>query len=98
MSFATLIAVAPLAAMLVGAVAGVFLGRHAGIRPAAWLLAAVVGLSLVLLVWLASVGQGEEARAFMPFVVLTGGVFPALFGGVVGWLGGRALRRRAEGR
>lgn len=94
MSFATMIAVVPLGAMLLGGVAGLVLGRRLTPRVALWVLGVVVVASIALLVRLAMVQPGHEETAFMPFVWLTGGLFPALFGGILGWLAGRAWAKR----
>ena len=94
MSIGTLIATAPLAAMLLGGLVGLAIGYWLSNRIALRALAAFAAVCLVLLIYLATVGQGEEARAFPPFVALTGGLFPALFGGIPGWVAGKALRKR----
>lgn len=96
MSFTTLIFTLPLISLLAGVLAGSILGWFATPRAAAWALAAFVGVSLVPIVQLVLIGPGEEEQAFTPFVSLTAGMFPALFGAVMGWLGGRALIRRRQ--
>lgn len=96
MSFATMIVLLPLGAVLCGLLAGGVLGRFATPRAAGWALAAFCLLMLGLIVRLVFVTEGNEAMAFGPFVTLTAGLFPALFGAVLGWLGGRALARRAD--
>ncbi|MFD3191127.1 hypothetical protein ACFMPD_12740 [Sedimentitalea sp. HM32M-2] len=89
------IAFLPLTAMILGAIAGLVSGRYLTGRWL-WLLPSLLSLvSLVLIVWLATIQPGDEETAFVPFVWLTGGVFPALFAAIMGTLGGRALRNRA---
>lgn len=92
----TWIALLPLVSLVLGAIAGLALGRFAPPRAGAWALGLTVLVSLVLIVRLAAVQPGGEEAAFAPFAWLTAGIFPALFTGIMGWLGGRALRRRAE--
>ncbi|QGX97947.1 hypothetical protein EI983_06515 [Roseovarius faecimaris] len=91
----TFFALLPLASVVAGALAGAALGRYCTPRAAAWALAAYAAVALVLIIRLAGVGEGEEIKAFAPFATLTAGLFPALFGAIPGWLGGRALARRA---
>ncbi len=91
-----LYALVPLAGLMVGATGGLLAGRYGGIRAFLWLLGLVCLVALVIIIRLAAVGAGEEERAFMPFAVLTGILFPAIFGVIAGGFGGRALARRAE--
>ncbi len=72
--------------------AGTLLGI---VQVAAMLLGLAVLVALVLIVRLVMVGPGDEEDAFIPFIGLNAAVFPAIFAGVMGWLGGRALLRRA---
>ncbi len=95
MDLASTLAYLPLAAMLAGILAGLVAGRLFVLRRALWLIAGLSLAALVLIVQLAGVPEGREAEAFQPFVVLTGALFPALFGAIVGLVGGNALRRRA---
>ena len=95
MDIPTMIAVVPLVAMVIGGLAGLYFGYSLRARPALWLLGAVALASVALLARMAVIAPGEEMKAFAPFVTLTGGLFPALFGGILGWVGGRALRRRS---
>ncbi len=87
----------PLVSLVLGALIGLGVGRYLAPRIAAWLLGLVVLAALVLIIRLVLVQPGNEEAAFAPFVWLNAGVFPALFSGVMGWLGGRALRKRADG-
>ncbi|WP_371223384.1 hypothetical protein [Roseovarius sp. 2305UL8-3] len=96
MSMVTLIAFAPLGALVAGGLAGGVLGLYATPRASFWALGAFVVIILGLLVRLAMVGPGAEEQAFAPFVALTGGAFPALLGAVLGWFGARALARRSD--
>lgn len=91
----TLIAMMPVGALIVGGVIGLGLGRAASNRVGLWALGLTVGACLITIVYLATIGEGEEPRAFAPFAFLTAGLFPVLLSGVIGWVGGRALRRRA---
>ncbi|MCB1363459.1 MAG: hypothetical protein KDK02_05025 [Rhodobacteraceae bacterium] len=86
----------PLVALLAGALAGLVVGRFFGLARLLWLLGAVAAVSLVVVIWLATVGPGEEEGAFLPFALLVGALFPALFGAIMGGLGGRALAARAQ--
>lgn len=87
----------PLAALLAGGLVGLTVGRYFGLVKLLWLLGIVAAVALVLVIRLAAVGPGEETEAFMPFALLVGAVFPALFGAIMGGLGGRALATRADG-
>ncbi|MBJ6369985.1 hypothetical protein [Sedimentitalea arenosa] len=96
MDVAGTIAYLPLTAMILGAIAGLLAGRFLTGR---WLWALPILLclaALVLIVRLAAIPEAEAESAFGPFVWLTGGIFPALFTVVMGTLGGRALRGRAQ--
>lgn len=93
-----LYALVPLAGLLVGAAAGLLAGRHGGTRGFLWLLGLASLVALVIIIRLAAVGEGEEEKAFLPFALLTGVLFPGIFGIIVGGLGGRALARRGERR
>ncbi|GGH30261.1 hypothetical protein SAMN05444007_105208 [Cribrihabitans marinus] len=85
----------PLIAFLTGAVAGLVAGRYLTGRGL-WVLPVLLSVAaLGLIVWLATIGPGEEESAFGPFIALTGGVLPALLSATMGTLGGRALRKRA---
>lgn len=86
----------PLAALIAGGIAGLVVGRFLGIRALLWLLGAIGIVALGLVVYLTTVGPGEEESAFLPFAALTGVVFPGIFGAVMGGVAGRALGRRAE--
>lgn len=89
-----LIALVPLIAMALGVLIGLAAGWSLTGRALIWLLAGSGVLVLVLILWLASVQPDNETDAFVPLAMLTGGVFPALFGGIMGVFGGRALRKR----
>lgn len=91
----TLIAMMPVGALIIGGVIGLALGRVASNRAGFWALGLTVGACLITIIYLATIGEGEEPRAFAPFAMLTAGLFPSLLAGVIGWVGGRALRRRA---
>lgn len=80
----------PLAALLIGALLGLAVGRYFGLIKLLILLGAFGALSLLLIVRVAGVGPGEEGDAFLPYALLVGVLFPALFGAVMGGLGGRA--------
>jgi len=84
----------PLITLVLGVVAGLGAGRYLGLRGVIWLIGMVSVVALALIIWLATLQPGEEARAFMPFVLLTGGVLPSLFAVIMGGVGGRALARR----
>lgn len=86
----------PLAALVLGAVAGFVSGRWMGLRALLWLIGLTSATGLVLIVILATIGTGEEEQAFTPFVWLTGGVLPFLFTAVMGGVGGRSLAARAD--
>lgn len=90
----TLFATLPLLSMIIGLLAGLALGRYGAPRVAGWALAVVSAVAVVLVIRLAMIGEGEEVKAFAPFAALTAGLLPALFGAIMGWLGGRALARR----
>lgn len=90
------VAIVPLASMVLGAVLGLVVGRYLSARVAAWLLGLIILVALVLIIRLVLVQPGNEEAAFGPFVWLNAGVFPILFSGVMGWLGGRALGARAQ--
>ena len=87
----------PLVSLVLGALIGLAVGRYLSPRIAVWLLGIVVVAAIVLIVQLVLVQPGNEEAAFVPFVWLNAGVFPALFSGVMGWLTGRYLRRRSLG-
>ena len=89
------IAIVPLASMVIGALAGLGVGRYLSARIAAWLLGLIILVALVLIVRLVLVQPGNEEAAFGPFVWLNAAVFPVIFSGVMGWLGGRSLRARS---
>ncbi|KUJ76834.1 hypothetical protein AVO45_10050 [Ruegeria marisrubri] len=86
----------PLAALALGAVAGFVSGRWLGLRSLLVLIGLTSAAALVLIVILATIGEGEEKQAFAPFVWLTGGVLPFLFTAVMGGVGGRSLAARAD--
>lgn len=96
MSVATMIAWIPLTALVLGGAVGLLLGLKLSARIALVALGAVVLACIVLLVRLAVIQPGNEEAAFTPFIWLTGGLFPALFGGIVGWIVGRALAKRRQ--
>ncbi len=91
----TLIALLPVGAMIIGGGVGCALGRWASPRASFWVLGQFSFICLAVIIYLATIGPGEEQQAFTPFAWLTAGLFPALLAGVSGWAGGRALRRRA---
>lgn len=95
MSMATTIAVVPLIFLALGLLVGFGAGRYLAPKAGAILLGLAVLIALVLIVRLVMVGPGDEEDAFIPFVGLNAAVFPVIFAGVMGWLGGRALLRRA---
>ena len=95
MSLSSIIALLPMGSFLAGLLGGAVLGRFSTPRAAGWALMAFSAVAVMLVIRLAMIGEGEEIKAFGPFVTLTAGLFPALFGAVLGWLGGRALARRA---
>ena len=95
MDTVTTITYLPLIAFLGGAVAGLLAGRFLTGRGLWVLPSLLAAAALVLIVWLATIGPGEEESAFGPFIALTGGVLPAFLSAVMGTMGGRALRRRA---
>lgn len=86
----------PLTAFILGAVAGFVAGRWIGLRGLLWLIGLASAVALVLIVFLATIGTGEEEQAFAPFVWLTGGVLPFLFAVIMGGVGGRSLAVRAS--
>ena len=86
-------ALVPLAALAAGLAAGFLAARLLGLRGLLWTLGAFGILSLGIIAWLATVGEGEEAGAFLPFAALTGAVFPALFGAIAGGVIARTLFR-----
>jgi len=94
MSMITVIAFVPLGTLIAGLLAGAALGHFTTPRVGFWGLGAFAVVILGLLVRLAMIGPGAEEQAFAPFVALTGGVFPALLGAILGWFGVRALARR----
>ncbi len=85
----------PLTAFVLGAIAGFAAGRWIGLRGLLWLIGLTSCVALALIVMLATVGTGEEERAFAPFVWLTGGVLPFLFAVIMGGVGGRSVAARA---
>lgn len=87
----------PLAALVLGTLAGFGAARWLGLRTLLWLIGLTSAAALVLIVMLAGVGTGEEEQAFGPFVWLTGGVLPFLFAVIMGGVGGRSLAARANG-
>lgn len=93
MDLVTTYAYVPLMALVVGVGAGFVAGRFLGVRHVWGLVGLLVLVSVAVMVWLASIGTGEEEGAFLPFVALTGGLFPALFGAIMGGVLGRALTR-----
>lgn len=95
MNIVTFIAYVPLSSMVLGAVIGLALGRFSKPRVGLWVLGLFVVVSIALLVRMAAIGPGDEEQAFTPFVTLTGGVFPGLFGGITGWVLGRTWKKRA---
>ena len=91
----TAIIYTPLVALLVGATAGLMVGRYLEGRNL-WVLPAGLSLvGLILIVRLTFVQEGFEEAAFVPMVALTGAVLPALFAAIMGTLGGRALSGRS---
>lgn len=90
----SMIAFVPLVAIAGGALAGLAMVWYLGMRKFLWLLGLVGLVALLLIVRLAVIGPGEETDAFVPFVMLTGGLLPALFGVIMGGVAGRALARR----
>ena len=95
MNIVTFIAFVPLSSMVLGTLIGLALGRYSTSKVGFWMLGLFVVVSIALLVRMAAIGPGDEEQAFTPFVALTGGVFPGLFGGIVGWVLGRTLQKRA---
>jgi hypothetical protein len=94
MDLFTTLTLGPVAAVIVGAIAGLLAGKFLT-GKALWILPGVLILaSLYLIVRLAAVEDGAEEGAFALLAWLTGGVFPALFAVVMGTLGGRALSGR----
>jgi hypothetical protein len=91
-----LLALVPLLSLLAGGIAGLIVARLFGLRLLLWLLGALGAVSLVIIIWLAGVGEGEETAAFLPFAGLVGAVFPALFGAIMGGLAGRAWAARSK--
>ncbi|MFC3118603.1 hypothetical protein ACFOHS_11780 [Jhaorihella thermophila] len=69
-----------------------------GVRLLLWLLGAIGAVALLLVIYLTTIGPGEEQAAFVPFAALTGLVFPAIFGAIMGGVAGRALGGRAGRR
>lgn len=98
MNIVSAFALLPLLAVLAGTLAGFLVGRYLGQRPFLWLLGLVSLISLVVVIRLTMVGPGEEEAAFAPLAVLVGGLFPLLFGVIMGGVGGRAMARRDEAR
>lgn len=96
MSTTMLIALLPLVAMILGGVVGFGLGRYAAPRAGAWALGLASLACVVLIVRLAAIQPGQEEAGFAPFAGLIAGLFPAIFAGIMGWLGGRALRKRND--
>ena len=94
-SATTLIAILPLVAMVLGGGVGFGLGRFARPRAGAWALGVASLACVVLIVRLAAIQPGQEEAGFAPFAGLIAGLFPAIFAGIMGWLGGRALRKRS---
>ncbi len=94
MDLLTTYAYVPLIALVLGSGAGFIAGRWLGMRQVWMLIGLLAAVSIIVIIWLASVGEGEEATAFGPFVALTGGLFPALFGAIMGGVLGRALAKR----
>ncbi|NVO54581.1 hypothetical protein HW561_02110 [Rhodobacteraceae bacterium B1Z28] len=86
----------PLTALVFGVLAGFVAGRWIGLRGLLWLIGLISAVALVLIVFLTTVGAGEEEQAFVPFVWLTGGVLPFLFAIIMGGVGGRSLAARAS--
>ncbi|WP_299849630.1 hypothetical protein [uncultured Roseovarius sp.] len=95
MNIVTFIAFVPLSSMVAGVLIGLTLGRFSTPRVGFWVLGLFVVVSIALLVRMAAIVPGDEEQAFAPFVTLTGGVFPGLFGGIVGWILGRTRKKRA---
>jgi len=89
------IAFVPLIAIAGGVLAGMAVAWYLGIKGVLWLLGLLSVTALILIVRLAMIGPGDEADAFLPFIALTGGVLPALFGATLGGVTGRALSRRS---
>ncbi len=94
MDIVTVYALAPLAVLALGGLAGVLTGRYLGTRHVLILIAAISAVGVYLMVQLAMVGEGEEEAAILPFATLTGGVLPALLGAIMGGVGGLAMTRR----
>ncbi|EEX11332.1 hypothetical protein SL1157_3411 [Ruegeria lacuscaerulensis ITI-1157] len=85
----------PLAALVLGTLAGFVAARWLGLRALLWLIGLTSVVALVLIAMLAGVGTGEEEQAFGPFVWLTGGVLPFLFAEIMGGVAGRSLAARS---
>ncbi|WP_170525247.1 hypothetical protein [Ruegeria arenilitoris] len=85
----------PLAALVLGTLAGFVAARWLGLRALLWLIGLTSVVALVLIAMLAGVGTGEEEQAFGPFVWLTGGVLPILFAEIMGGVVGRSLAVRS---
>ncbi|MFC6688224.1 hypothetical protein [Jhaorihella thermophila] len=98
MNIAAIYLYLPLVALIGGAIAGLVFGRFFGVRLLLWLLGAIGAVALLLVIYLTTIGPGEEQAAFVPFAALTGLVFPAIFGAIMGGVAGRALGGRAGRR
>ena len=94
----TMMALLPLVALTVGALAGYLAGRAGGLRGAIWLWGLMGLVGLALMVRLAVVQPDDPAAAGDPglgaLMALTGGLLPALLGAVMAGLAGRAQGRR----
>ena len=88
------LALVPLLAVVAGGGLGFLAGRFLSGRALLWLLGTMLAVSLILILRLSDVSEGEEAQAFLPLALLTGAVFPATFGGIAGALAGRSMQKR----
>ncbi|UWQ90067.1 hypothetical protein QEZ52_14940 [Aliisedimentitalea scapharcae] len=84
----------PIAALLIGAIAGLLAGKYLEGRKL-WLLPGLLSLvGLATIIRLAAIPEGGEEAAFFPLVMLTGAILPGLFTVILGTLGGRAMAGR----